>query len=322
MSTKYGLLLPHFGYTATKERVIDQAPQLEEWGFDSVWMRDHLMFQPHEFERQSTKFFEPFTTLTAIAATTKKLLVGTAVTVPFRHPLVTSQLYGGLSLVAGPGRLIAGIGAGTPKKAFDATGLPFEERYRLVRELGEILRLTWSGEKSSYQGRFFQFEGITIDPHPPADTPIWYGGATMSSVKRALSYCDGWMPGRCVFSEFDKLLEYLRSKAAEKGRTMGVGIIPVMSIDRDRETALAKINLEGLLEEARHRKDWTGTFDTADDLAGMLIAGSPEDCVRQIQQFIDRGVDQLVFDFRMRPDEYDEQVRILATDVLPALRVS
>lgn len=320
MATQFGVLLPHFGHTATRERVIDKAPQLEEWGVDSVWVRDHLMFQPHGFERKSTKFFEPFTTLTAIAAVTRRMIVGTGTLIPFRHPLVASQLLGGISLVAGPGRLIVGIGAGTPKKPFAATGVSFDARFQATKELAEILKLTWSQENASYRGQIFQFDGITIDPHPPADTPIWYGGSTPASVRRALEYADGWFPGRCPLRTFKKYLRRVQRGAAEQGRKMGVGIIPVISIDKDRETAIARVNVDGLLEEGRERKYWDGPFETAEDLEGILIAGSPDDCINEVKKFIDLGVDQLVFDFRMRPDDYDEQVAWLARDILPAVK--
>jgi alkanesulfonate monooxygenase SsuD/methylene tetrahydromethanopterin reductase-like flavin-dependent oxidoreductase (luciferase family) len=320
MTTEFGVLLLHFGHTASREAVIDQAPQLEEWGFSSVWTRDHLQFQPHGFERPSTTFMEPFTTLTAIAAITRRLKVGTATTIPFRHPLVTSQLYGGLAAVAGPGRIIAGVGAGTPRKPFEATGIPFDQRFQAVRELAEILRLTWSGPGVSYSGQLYRFENVTIDPHPDPGTPIWYGGSTPASVRRALEYCDGWFPGRCPLKTFDRYLERVRAGAVEQGRRMGVGIIPCISIAGSREEALAKVNLDGLFEEARSRKFWVGPFETPDDLEGVLIAGSPEECAGEIRKFVERGVDQLVFDFRLRPDDYEEQVAWLARDVLPAAR--
>jgi alkanesulfonate monooxygenase SsuD/methylene tetrahydromethanopterin reductase-like flavin-dependent oxidoreductase (luciferase family) len=318
--TQFGILLLHFGHTASRETVIDQAPQLEAWGFDSVWTRDHLMFQPHGFEQPSTVFMEPFSTLTAIAAITSKMILGTATTIPFRHPLVTSQLYGGLSMVAGPGRVIAGIGAGAPRKPFEATGMNYDDRVEAVKEMAEILKLTWTTQNASYAGELYQFEGVTIDPHPPADTPIWYGGSTPASVRRAVSYCDGWFPGRCPMKSFDKYLGRVRHAAEEQQRHIGVGIIPVLSIGKTREAAVAKVDVDGLLEEAHSRKFWEGPFESADDLDGLLIAGSPDDCVTQIMEYVKRGVDQLVFDFRLRPDDYNEQVQLLAEEILPRVR--
>ncbi len=318
--TEFGILLLHFGHTARRETVIDQAPQLEEWGFDSVWTRDHLEFQPHGFEKPSSVFMEPFTTLTAIATLTTRLKVGTATTIPFRHPLVTSQLYGGLSAVAGPGRIIAGIGAGAPKKPFTATGMPYEDRIQAVKELAQILKLTWSGPRVSYEGELYRFEDVTIDPRPPADTPIWYGGSTPASVRRVLEYADGWFPGRCPLRSFDTYLARVRKGAKEQGRHLGVGIIPCISIARSREEAVAAVDIRGLLEEAHERKYWEGTFESADDLEGLLIAGTPDQCIADVKKFIDRGVDQVVFDFRLRPDDYREQVAWLARDILPAVK--
>ncbi len=320
MTTEFGILLLHFGHTARRETVIDQAPQLESWGFDAVWTRDHLEFQPHGFEKASSVFMEPFTTLTAIATITKKLKVGTATTIPFRHPLVTSQLYGGLAAVAGPGRIIAGIGAGAPKKPFAATQIPYDDRFDEVKELAEILRLTWSGPHVSYHGRLHSFDDVTIDPRPEANTPIWYGGSTPASVRRTLEYADGWFPGRCPMKSFDKYLARVRKGEKEQGRHIGVGIIPCISIAKSREEAVAAVDVHGLLEEAHERKFWDGPFEDADDLDGILIAGTPDQCIGEIKKFIDRGVDQVVFDFRLRPDDYAEQVAWLARDILPVVK--
>lgn len=317
--TQFGLLLPHFGDHTTYGRVFDLAGRLEDLGFHSVWVRDHLSFQPHGFEGTSSTFLESFTTLTAIAARTTRLVLGTGVIIPFRHPLVTSQLFGTLAYVA-RGRVIAGIGAGGVKKPFTATGVPHAKRFQLCKEMAQILRLTWSGPRVSYRGEFFAFEDVTIDPRPPADTPLWYGGSSVGSVRRALEYCDGWFPGRCPLRTLDARLQMLREGAAAVGKRMAAAIIPVVSIDRDRETALDKINVAGLLEEARGRPAWQGPFATADDLEGILIAGSPRDCVREVQKLVDREMDVVVFDLRLRFADYEQSVEVLGREVLPAFR--
>jgi alkanesulfonate monooxygenase SsuD/methylene tetrahydromethanopterin reductase-like flavin-dependent oxidoreductase (luciferase family) len=318
--TRFGLLLPHFGDLATRSRVVDRCVQIEEWGFDSVWTRDNLTFRGHGFEPQGTRLMDPFTTLTAIAALTRKLTVGTATLVPIRHPLVTSQLLGGIETIAGPGRLIVGIGAGGQKASFDVLGLPWDDRVDLVKEHVEVLRASWQGEDVSFSGRWTQFEGVTIDPRPPADTPIWYGGSTPASVRRAVEYCDGWFPGRCDLRTLDVRMAALKEQAAQVGKQMSTGIIPLVSIASNREEALAAINLDGLMAEAQRQKFWLGPFETPDDLAGILIAGSPTECIEQIGEFVNRGVGELVFDFRMRPADYDQQLEILATEVLPAVQ--
>ncbi len=320
VKTQFGLLLPHFGDHANYASVFDFSQRVEELGFHSVWVRDHLSFSPHGFEGVSSTFLEPFTTLAAIAARTTRLMLGTGVIIPFRHPLVTSQLFGTLSYVA-KGRIIAGIGAGGVKKPFFVTGIPHEKRFAYCKEMVDILRLTWSGPKVSYKGEFFQFEDATIDPRPAPDTPIWYGGSSAGSVRRALEYCGGWFPGRCPLRTLDIRLKDLRDGAAAAGkRRMEAAIIPVVSIDKDRAGALAKINVKGLLDEAKARPAWKGPFETADDLEGILIAGSPKDCIREVQKLVDREMDVVVFDFRLTPTEYEQSVEILGREVLPAFR--
>ena len=207
MSTRFGLLLPHFGQAANVDRVVGGAPQFEEWGFSAVFVRDNLMFRGHGFEPPGTTMMDPFTTLAAIAASTERLTVGFATLVPIRDPVVTSQLLGGLSNLAGPGRFLVGIGAGGQKDSFRALGIDWDSRTELVKEYVQVMRTTWMGEHVKHRGEFFQFEDVTIDPRPPPDTPIWYGGSTPASVRRALEYCDGWFPGRCPLKTLDRRLD-------------------------------------------------------------------------------------------------------------------
>jgi alkanesulfonate monooxygenase SsuD/methylene tetrahydromethanopterin reductase-like flavin-dependent oxidoreductase (luciferase family) len=317
--THVGVLLPHFGAHSTWERLFGFAPRLEQLGYRSVWVRDHINFHPHGFEAQSNRFLDPFITLNTIGMLTRRMVLGTATVITFRHPLVVSQLFGSLAAACG-GRIIAGIGVGTPIESFQAVQMPYENRWQACRELAHILRLTWSGEGVSYDGKLYQFQDVTIDPHPPANTPIWYGGSSDKAIKRVLEYADGWLPGRSPRRTFDKAIGMLREAEGERGMRYGVGVVPVVSIARDRETALSKINVEGLLKEIG-RGAFEGPFETVDDLKGVLIAGSPADCAAEIQEFIDRGVDHLVLDLRLRMGDYEESLEWIAKDVLPLVQV-
>ena len=88
---KFGLLLPHFGEYADRRRVLDGAQLAEELGFDSVWVRDHLIFEPHgEMESPVRTNFEALATLTAVGAVTAHIELGTGSLIPYRHPLHTA----------------------------------------------------------------------------------------------------------------------------------------------------------------------------------------------------------------------------------------
>src|SRR5678815_5048476 len=96
---QFGVLLPHFGKEASPSRIIDGSRMCEELGFHSLWVRDHLIWHPHGMEKSGLKFVEPFVTLSAVAAVTKKIILGIAVLVPVRWPLKVSQDLASLCLL-------------------------------------------------------------------------------------------------------------------------------------------------------------------------------------------------------------------------------
>ena len=78
-SHKYGVLMPHFGSAASRERLVGGAKLAEDLGFDSVWVRDHIVYRPHEHEDPDPVHVDPFVALAAIAGVTEKVQLGTAV---------------------------------------------------------------------------------------------------------------------------------------------------------------------------------------------------------------------------------------------------
>src|SRR3990170_4352137 len=195
MRMKFGVLLPHFGMEASPSRLIDGSRMCEELGFESVWVRDHLLWHPHGMEKAGLKFVEPLITLAAIAAVTKKMILGTAVLIPVRWPLKLSQDLASLSFMAG-GRVIAGIGLGSTPAELAAGGLNGEQRVEILRETVEILRLIWKENNASYRGKIFSFEDITIEPKPVEPIPFFYGGGTRASIRPVAGYFDGWIARR------------------------------------------------------------------------------------------------------------------------------
>lgn len=321
---KIGLLLPHFGDQCTHERVFGQARSIEEAGFNSVWVRDHFQFHPHAFEGQSSLFLEPFTTLAGIATLTKKLILGTATVVTFRHPLVTSQLFGTLAYVA-KGRIIAGMGAGTDRSQFAVSGLPREQRGKIVEEYLQILRLMWTQDHVSFHGEFYNFDDLAINPKPPADMPLYYGGMTRVGIRRTVTYCDGWLPQRTPFKILDGWLAYVREleQQQQKKKPTAVSYFPLASIDRDSSKARQRIGIERIvqnLERMIREKNLQGITATEADLDGSIICGSPQECVDQLGKFKDRGYDEVVLDLRNTFDVWENSIELVAAEVLPHFR--
>ena len=94
---QYGLLLPHFGDQASREKLIRGARMAEQYGFDSVWVRDHIVFHPHGMEGTDRTFIEPFVTLSYLAGVTKSIGLGAATIIPFRHPVLMAYSVASLS---------------------------------------------------------------------------------------------------------------------------------------------------------------------------------------------------------------------------------
>ncbi len=323
---QFGLLLPHFGAYADRRLILEGARRAEDAGFDSVWVRDHLLFEPHsEFESADRDFFEPLTVLTAVGAVTERITLGTATLIPYRHPLVTAFTLASMTHMVGP-RLIAGWGAGTFDHEFEAVGLGDIFRPELVEENARILEAVWSGDDVSYHGDHYQFDNVSLYPKPAGSIPLWYGGATPASARRAAEYCDGWMPGRVTLKTIAKRVEQMRAIVSENGRPMPtVAVVPPTSVAETEAEAWQGTSLEGLLAWANQRGKWwvkppSGRFETAEDIEGSLIVGAPEQVVQQVARFADVGVEHLVFDLRLSFDRWFESIDLLGSGVLPQLR--
>ncbi|KQM80969.1 LLM class flavin-dependent oxidoreductase [Agromyces sp. Leaf222] len=323
---KFGLLLPHFGEEASKEKLLEGSKRAEELGFDSVWVRDHLVFEPHgEMEKPNRTFYDALTTLTAIGAVTDRIELGTGSLIPFRHPLVTALMAGTMTQLLGP-RLILGFGAGTFDHEFDAIGWGDLDRVEMVRSNAEILKRVFTENDVTYDDGIFSFENVTIEPKPVGGrVPFWYCGATPRSARLAAEYADGWMPGRISLASIEKRMGVMREMTDASGRPMPtVGVIPPTSIEETRAEALKDVNVPGLLAWANKAKfavkPPSGVFETVEDLEGQLIVGNPDEAVEEIRKFEATGVDHLVFDFRFKFDRFFEQIELLGTEVLPKLR--
>ncbi|MBM4263240.1 MAG: TIGR03619 family F420-dependent LLM class oxidoreductase [Deltaproteobacteria bacterium] len=317
---EFGVLLPHFGKECSPARIVDGGRMCEELGFDSIWVRDHLIWNPHSMERAGLRFVEPLVTLSAIAAVTKKIKLGTAVLVPLRWPLKLSQDLASLSYVAG-GRVIAGIGLGFNPAELATVGMRMEDRVDIMRETIEICRRIWREDNVSYQGKVFSCDNVTIEPKPVEPIPFFCGGSTRAAIRRAAEYCDGWLPGRVPMTTFDDRVKYLRQLTDRK---IILGNIPITRIELDRKKARDSINVEALAESSEGASHWirppSGKFQTIEDLEGLLIVGNPDDCAAEIEKFCARGVEQLVFDLRLQYDRFEESLELISKELLPRFR--
>ncbi len=319
--TRYGLLLPHFGEEADQDLLIEGTRLAERLGFDSVWVRDHLVFHPHGMEGTDRTFIEPFITLSYLAGATQSIGLGAATIIPYRHPILMAYSVASLSWLTRR-RFDLGIGAGNFQHEFDVIGQSDVKRPEMMREQTHIARRLWSGESISWHGQLYDFDDVDLKPRPLHEVPVWWGGATPASTRLAVDFCQGWLPGRITFPTYEARVAQIREMTAEQDKPMiMVGAVPVTSIHTDRATARDMLNVPGLLNNANNQRFWlrpeSGAFTAIEELDGSILAGTPDDVVAGIQRYQEIGCDLLIFDFRMRFADWTAQITALAGDVLP-----
>lgn len=323
-SPSYGVLLPHFGAHAQRDSITVGARRAESLGFDALWARDHVVFQPHHHEGDDPTFLDPFVTLSAAASVTDRIALATGALIPHRHPILTALMLGSLERLAGAGRVIVGFGLGSFEHEFEIVGMGGWDRREVHREQVEIMRRLWRGVPVDHEGRFYSFKGAEVHPSPAGgDLPIWYSGTSLASVRRAVEYCEGWIPGRMPRHMFRSRVERLRAKAAEAERPMPTpGVIPYTSPGRSLAEATASFDLSGLIEEAgkRYRAPDGGEVSSLRDLDGAIIAGSPEAIAEEVRAYEDAGCLHFVFDLRLQFDRWLDALDMIGEGVLPLLR--
>ncbi len=321
MATRFGLLVPHFGEEADQDLLIEGARLADRLGFDSLWVRDHLVFHPHGMEGTDRTFIEPFVTLTFLAGVTDRIGLGAATIIPFRHPILMAYSVASLSWITRR-RFDLGIGAGNFQHEFDVIGQGDLKRPELMKEQTLIARRLWSGETVEWHSEQYDFEDVDLKPQPLHPVPVWWGGATPASARLAVDFCEGWLPGRITFPTYEKRVSDIRRMAEEQGKPrIMTGAVPVTSIDESFASATARMNVPGLIKNANAQKFWLkpegGEFTRIEELDGSILAGSPDDIVRGIQRYQEIGADLLIFDFRMRFPDWLDQIERLAREVLP-----
>ena len=170
------------------QALIAYAVKAEELGFDSIWVWDHILLGVDP----PFPIIDSLTLLAAVAARTSRIKLGTGVLVfPLRNPVVLAKELASLDLIAG-GRLLLGTASGWYKREFDAVGVPFGERGRLMDRNLEILRRLWTEEQVNAEYPPHLLRGANLSPKPSHLPAILIGGYVDRVLKRA-ALNGGWL---------------------------------------------------------------------------------------------------------------------------------
>lgn len=182
----------------------DSALRLEEAGYEGLWSWDH--FTPRG--TRPNPVLEAWTTLTAVAAVTSRVTLGTFVAnVMNRHPAVLARMAATFQEMSN-GRLVLGIGIGGHPKEHEAYGIAFPEAPERVARLEEaigVLRALWTGGPVDLPGRFYPLRGARALPVPDPVPPIIVGAQSPGGVRLAARAGDGWTSPPEPFAELEPL---------------------------------------------------------------------------------------------------------------------
>ncbi|WLQ46967.1 TIGR03619 family F420-dependent LLM class oxidoreductase [Streptomyces poriferorum] len=171
------------------------AETADRLGFDHLTCSEHVAVPVDIAGQRGGTYWDPLSVFGYLAARTERIRFATQVLVlGYHHPLEIAKRYGTLDRVCG-GRVVLGLGVGSLEEEFQLLGAAFEGRGAIADDALAALRASLSRREPAYHGEHFDYEGLVVEPHAVQDrVPLWIGGRTPRSLRRAVAYGDGWVP--------------------------------------------------------------------------------------------------------------------------------
>src|SRR5262249_26385574 len=145
---------------------------------------DHVAVTPDVAHYYPAPFYDPFVTLSWLAARTERIALGTTVAIlPYRHPLLLARMAANLDQLSG-GRFILGVGVGWAEQEFAALGVPLTERGPMSDDYLRAIIAAWADDVVSHRGPFVAFDEVQTGPRPAGSIPIWVGGNGAAARRR------------------------------------------------------------------------------------------------------------------------------------------
>jgi probable F420-dependent oxidoreductase len=198
---------PGWEEAASVDDIVEIVQVAEREGYDWVSCSEHIAIPESASDIRGGRYYDPFSTLGFLAARTERIGLLTHMAVlPYHHPLELVKRLGTLDVLSG-GRVIAGVGVGSLEPEFAVLGHQFDGRGERADDAIAALRAAWGQRVPSYHGPHYSFSGFIVEPSGlPRRVPVWVGGRTRRSLRRAVALGDGWMPFRLLAEELRTLL--------------------------------------------------------------------------------------------------------------------
>ncbi len=306
--TAYGVHLPVMGFGGTdlsKEEVLTFAKKAEELGYDSLSVNDHIVFR--------TSWLDALSTLSSVASVTSKIKLGTSIlNIVIRNPVISAKALSSIDILSS-GRLFAGVGPGSHKGDYDACGISFEDRWPRFTEAVEILYKIWTDHQVDFSGKFYNLDGISIEPrplqspHPPILIGSW---GSKAGLKRVAKYGDGWMASAYNitpenFKERWKVVLSYRKDLGKDVESFDNSIMTMFGyISSDKEKVHKKA--KEILAPALGR--------SPEELEKLLLFGTPLECQQKLRDYIEAGVKRIHY---WPIGDYIEQIELFQKEIIP-----
>ncbi len=211
----------------------ETAQLVEDKGIYGIWVPEHVMFFPEyastypysdngRIPGDPVGLLDPFTTMTYIAAHTRRLRLGTGIClVPQRQPVYTAKMVADVDYLSA-GRVDFGIGVGWLKEEFDNLGVDFAQRGRLCDEYLDAMTALWSAGVTQFEGPTVQLSPCHLNPKPvqTPHPPIIVGGESKAALKRVAQRGQGWYGFDLTPEMLEAKLPVLEAELAAAGRSL------------------------------------------------------------------------------------------------------
>ncbi|MGI5232282.1 TIGR03619 family F420-dependent LLM class oxidoreductase [Actinoallomurus sp. CA-142502] len=293
---RVGVALSQYGAFARRDAVIEVARAAEALGFDSLWTGDRILDPVHPRDRypgsadgrmpaEYTTFLDPLTVLTAAAAVTERVRLGTStLNAPWYSPVLLARSLTTLDVLS-EGRLDVGLGLGWSSDEYAAAGVPWARRGARLEEIIDVLERIWADDPVTYESGSFSVPESRIEPKPVQRPrpPIYLGGYSSAALGRIGRRADGWLAGGVPLPVLTPMWDAVRRAAEDAGRDpdslrMMLRINPRIT---DEPAAADLVPRTGTIEQIAEYARSTGAYEvftdfqqTTGDLTRMLdLAG-------------------------------------------------
>jgi alkanesulfonate monooxygenase SsuD/methylene tetrahydromethanopterin reductase-like flavin-dependent oxidoreductase (luciferase family) len=307
---RFGVTLPQIKRTWDDTRAA--ATLIDEAGYDSAWVCDHLYGVP----MPNIPILEAYSLLAAVAAVTRRVSLGALVTPPFfRNPAVLAKQIATIDHVAGGGRMIAGLGSGWFASEFEGHGCDFPAvgtRLAALEDTCEIMRRMWTEEQPTYHGRVYRIDDVISEPRPAVRPRILVGGGGEKVLLRiAAKHADIWNNLAVNQASLDAKLAALRAHCEAVGRDFDE-----IEVSQQCLVVVAPTQEEAEAAIGKAEKVYGGHMGAG--LREHGLWGCPDVLIEKIHGYAARGCTHFVMEMFGR--DVREPAALFAEKVLPAFR--